>query len=159
RTETRGLENLPKSGPVLIVANHAGNTFAWDAAMIAAATLLEAEPPRIARGLAEYYLPTLPFLGALMTQAGSVAGTPENCAQLFERGECVMVFPEGARGAIKPYSRAYQLQRFGLGFMRMALEYDVPIVPVGIVGSEEASPGLYDSPLLARLVGAPGFPI
>ncbi len=96
RVETKGIENLPPTGPVLIVANHAGNTFAWDAAMIAASTLLEAEPPRIARGLAEYYLPTLPFLGSLMTQAGSVVGTPENCAQLFERGGSVMVFREGS---------------------------------------------------------------
>jgi len=159
RVETSGIESLPRSGPVLIVSNHAGNTFAWDAAMIAAATLLEAEPPRIARGLAEYYLPTLPFLGVLMTQAGSVVGTPENCAQLFERGECVMVFPEGARGAIKPYSQAYRLQHFGLGFMRMALEHRVPILPVGVVGSEESNPGLYDAKPVARLLGSPGFPI
>jgi len=159
RVETKGAENIPAEGPVLLVANHAGNTFAWDAAMLSAACFLEAEPPRLARGLAEYYLPQLPFLSEAMTQAGSVVGTPENCAQLFERGQCVMVFPEGARGAIKPYAKAYQLQRFGLGFLRMSLEFDVPIVPVGIVGSEEASPGLYDSKLLARLVGAPGFPI
>ena len=159
RVETRNLGNLPPSGAVLLVANHAGNTFAWDAAMLAGACFLEAEPPRLARGLAEYYLPQLPFLSEAVVQAGSVVGTPENCAQLFERGECVMVFPEGARGAIKPYSKAYQLQRFGLGFMRMALEFRVPILPVGIVGSEESNPGFYDSKFLARLVGAPGFPI
>jgi 1-acyl-sn-glycerol-3-phosphate acyltransferase len=159
RVATKRIERLPPSGPVLLVGNHAGNTFAWDAAMLVTACFLEAEPPRLARGLAEYYLPQLPFLAEAMVQAGSVVGTPENCAQLFERGECVMVFPEGARGAIKPYSQAYQLQRFGLGFMRMALEYDVPILPVGIVGSEESNPGLYDSKLLARLLGAPGFPI
>jgi len=159
RVETKGIDNLPPRGPVLLVANHAGNTFAWDAAMLVAACFVDAEPPRLARGLAEYYLPQLPFLAEAMVQTGSVVGTPENCAQLFERGECVMVFPEGARGAIKPYSRAYQLQRFGLGFMRMALEYRVPILPVGIVGSEESNPGFYDSKLLARLVGAPGFPI
>jgi len=159
RVETRNLGNLPPSGAVLLVANHAGNTFAWDAAMLAGACFLEAEPPRLARGLAEYYLPQLPFLSEDVVQAGSVVGTPENCAQLFERGECVMVFPEGARGAIKPYSKAYQLQRFGLGFMRMALEFRVPILPVGIVGSEESNPGFYDSKFLARLVGAPGFPI
>jgi len=159
RVETRDLQNLPAKGAVLLVGNHAGNTFAWDAAMLATACFLEAEPPRLARGLAEYYLPQLPFLNEMMVRAGSVVGTPENCAQLFARGECVMVFPEGARGAIKPYAQAYQLQRFGLGFMRMALEFGVPILPVGIVGSEESSPGLYDSKLLARLVGAPGFPI
>ena len=158
RVETHGIDNIPSAGPLLLVANHAGN-FAWDAAMLQTATLLEAEPPRLARGLAEYYLPTLPFLSNIMVRTGAVVGTPENCRQLFDRGECVMVFPEGARGAIKPYRNAYQLQRFGMGFMRMALEHRVPIVPVGIVGSEESSPGLWDSKLLARLVGAPGFPI
>ena len=158
RVETRGIENLPSSGPVLIVGNHAGN-FAWDAAMVAAACFFEAEPPRLARGLAEYYLPTLPFLADVMVKTGSVVGTPENCRQLFERGEAVMVFPEGARGAVKPYSKAYRLQRFGLGFMRMALEHRVPIVPVGIVGAEESNPAIHDSKLLARLLGTPGFPI
>ncbi|MGH7822566.1 MAG: lysophospholipid acyltransferase family protein [Candidatus Binatia bacterium] len=158
RVEAHGIEHLPTTGPVLIVGNHAGN-FAWDAAMVMMATFLEAEPPRLARGLAEYYLPTLPILADLMVRIGSVVGTPENCRQLFERGECVMVFPEGARGAVKPYSKAYQLQRFGLGFMRMALEHRVPVLPVGIVGAEESNPALHDSKLLARLVGSPGFPI
>jgi 1-acyl-sn-glycerol-3-phosphate acyltransferase len=70
-----------------------------------------------------------------------------------------MVFPEGHRGFIKPYSKAYELQRFGTGFIRLALETQTPIVPVGIVGSEEQSPGLLDSKFLARLINAPAFPI
>ncbi|MGH7322303.1 MAG: 1-acyl-sn-glycerol-3-phosphate acyltransferase, partial [Candidatus Rokuibacteriota bacterium] len=86
-------------------------------------------------------------------------GTPENCRLLFERGECVLVFPEGARGFIKPYRKAYQLQRFGLGFMRLALQYGVPILPVGVVGSAEQSPGIADVKWLGRLIGAPGFPL
>ena len=52
-----------------------------------------------------------------------------------------MVFPEGARGFVKPYRKRYQLQRFGLGFLRLALETDTPIVPIGIVGSRGAEPG------------------
>ena len=91
-------------------------------------------PPRLARGLGEFYLPTIPFFNEFMARVGSVVGTPENCRQLFERGECVLVFPEGARGFVKPYSKAYRLQRFGLGFMRLALEHHVPILPVGVVG-------------------------
>ena len=158
RVETLGIERLPSKGPVLIVGNHAGN-FGWDAAMVMAACLLEAEPPRLARGLAEYYLTQLPFMADLMVKTGSVVGTPENCRQLFELGECVMVFPEGARGAVKPYSKAYQLQPFGLGFMRMAIEHRVPILPVGIVGAEESNPALADSKTLARIFGTPGFPI
>ena len=69
------------------------------------------------------------------------------------------MFPEGERGFVKPYTERYQLQRFGLGFMRLALETDTPIVPVGIVGSEEQSPGLLRSRWLGSLVGAPVAPI
>jgi 1-acyl-sn-glycerol-3-phosphate acyltransferase len=159
RVETSGIEHVPSKGPVLVVANHEGNTFAWDAAMIGTAVFLEAEPPRHARGLGEFYLPTIPFFNQFMARMGSVVGTPENCRQLFEHGECVLVFPEGARGFIKPYRKAYQLQRFGLGFMRLALEHRVPILPVGVVGSAEQSPGLADVKWIGRLIGAPGFPI
>jgi 1-acyl-sn-glycerol-3-phosphate acyltransferase len=94
-----------------------------------------------------------------MHRVGSVVGTPSNCAQLLDRGEAIMVFPEGERGFVKPYTERYQLQRFGLGFMRLALETDTPIVPVGIVGSEEQSPGLLRSRWLGSLVGAPVAPI
>ena len=159
RVETHGIENVPARGPVLIVANHAGNTYAWDASMIGTAVFLEAEPPRLVRGLGEFYLSTIPFFNEFMARMGSVVGTPDNCRQLFERGECAMVFPEGSRGFVKPYRKAYELQRFGLGFMRLALEHRVPILPVGVVGSEEQSPGLADLKWLGRLVGAPAFPV
>jgi 1-acyl-sn-glycerol-3-phosphate acyltransferase len=158
RVETQGIERLPE-GRLLVIGNHAGNTFAYDGAMLAMATLLEAKPPRMLRGMAEYYLPQIPFFNVLMHRTGNVVGTPENCTQLLEQGEAIMVFPEGARGFVKPWSKRYQLQRFGLGFMRLALETDTPIVPVGIVGSEEQSPAIADVKWLGRLVGSPAFPI
>jgi hypothetical protein len=71
RVETRGIERVPP-GRVLLIANHAGNTFAWDGAMLGIAMLLEAEPPRTVRGMAEYYLPTLPFFGVFLHRMGSV---------------------------------------------------------------------------------------
>jgi 1-acyl-sn-glycerol-3-phosphate acyltransferase len=111
------------------------------------------------RGMAEYYLPTIPFFGVFMHRMGSVVGTPSNCVQLLEHEEAVMVFPEGARGFVKPFSKRYELQTFGLGFMRLALETGTPIVPIGIVGAEEQSPGLANVPWLGRLVGSPAFPI
>jgi 1-acyl-sn-glycerol-3-phosphate acyltransferase len=158
RVETRGIEKVPE-GRVLLVGNHAGNTFAWDGAMLGMAMLLEAEPPRLVRGMAEYYLPTIPFFSVFMHRMGSVVGTPSNCAQLLEHGEAVMVFPEGQRGFVKPWRRRYQLQSFGLGFLRLALETDTPIVPIGIVGGEEQSPGIANVRPLGRLIGAPAFPI
>jgi 1-acyl-sn-glycerol-3-phosphate acyltransferase len=158
RVETRGIERVPE-GPVLLIANHAGNTFAWDAAMLAVAMLLEAEPPRIVRGMGEYFLPTLPFFNVWMQRAGSVVGTPENCLQLLAHGEAIMVFPEGERGFVKTYAHRYELQRFGLGFMRLALETGTPIVPVGIVGGEEQSPAFANLRWLGRLFGSPAFPL
>lgn len=158
RVQTHGIEQVPE-GRVLLVGNHAGNTFAWDGAMVGMAMLLEAEPPRLVRGMTEYYLPQLPWFNVLMHRAGSVVGTPHNCAQLLGHEEAVMVFPEGARGFVKPFSKRYQLQRFGLGFLRLALEQNAPIVPIGIVGSEEQSPAFADVKWLGRLVGSPAFPI
>ena len=70
-----------------------------------------------------------------------------------------MVFPEGVRGINKPWSQRYRLQRFGLGFVRLALAAGAPIVPVGIVGSEEQQPGLANLEGLARVLGMPSFPI
>jgi 1-acyl-sn-glycerol-3-phosphate acyltransferase len=158
RVETHGIEKVP-DGRVLLIANHAGNTIPMDGAMLAMAMLLEAEPPRFVRAMAEFYLPRIPWWSEMIHRAGAVVGTPENCVRLLEREEAIMVFPEGSRGFIKPFSERYKLQRFGTGFVRLALQTRTPIVPVGIVGSEEQSPGLVDSKRLAKLIGAPAFPI
>jgi 1-acyl-sn-glycerol-3-phosphate acyltransferase len=71
----------------------------------------------------------------------------------------LLVFPEGTRGLNKPFKERYQLQRFGLGFMRLALENDVPIIPVGVVGAEEQAPAIFDIQPLAKLLSFPHFPI
>jgi 1-acyl-sn-glycerol-3-phosphate acyltransferase len=71
-----------------------------------------------------------------------------------------MVFPEGAKGVGKPYNRRYRLERFGRGgFVELALRADAPIVPCAVVGSEEIYPKIGELPLLARLTGAPYFPL
>jgi 1-acyl-sn-glycerol-3-phosphate acyltransferase len=158
RVAAVGVEKVP-TRRVLLIGNHAGNTLPFDGALLAASLLLQGEPPRICRGMAEFYLPSIPWYSELIHRVGAVVGTPENCVQLLEREEAIIVMPEGHRGFIKPYSKAYQLQRFGTGFMRLALETGTPIVPIGIVGSEEQSPGLYDSKLLGQLIGSPAFPI
>jgi 1-acyl-sn-glycerol-3-phosphate acyltransferase len=157
RVETSGIEKLP-AGRVLVVANHAGQ-LPFDGAMLGMALLLEAEPPRLARAMGEFWIPSLPWVSVAAARTGALVGTPSNCVHMLENGECVMVFPEGVRGINKLYSQRYQLQRFGTGFLRLALETHTPIVPVGIVGSEEQQPGLANFRPLARLLGMPAFPI
>lgn len=157
RVEVEGIENFP-SGRMLLIANHAGQ-LPFDAAMLMCASILEAEPPRVLRGMAEYWMPTLPFIGTIGHRIGSVVGTPKNCVDLLRREEAVVVFPEGVRGLNKLYSQRYRLQRFGLGFMRLALETDCPIVPAVVIGSEEQAPAIANLAPLARLLSTPAFPI
>jgi 1-acyl-sn-glycerol-3-phosphate acyltransferase len=157
RVETHGIENVPR-GRVLLIGNHAGQ-FAYDGAMLSMAMLLAADPPRLARGMGEYFLWKMPWMGMTASRIGTMVGTPENCVAMLESGECVMVFPEGARGANKPFNLRYQLQRFGIGFMRLALQTHTPIVPVGIVGSEEQQPGLANFTGVAEKLGLPSLPI
>jgi 1-acyl-sn-glycerol-3-phosphate acyltransferase len=157
RVQTSGIERVPPGG-VLLVANHAGQ-LPFDAAMVAAAMLLEAEPPRILRGMAEYWVSQLPFVSELASRSGAVAGTPATCREMLEAGEAVLVFPEGVRGMNKLFKDRYRLQRFGTGFVRLALESRVPIVPIAVVGSEEQQPGLANWRGLGRALGMPAFPV
>jgi len=157
RVKTYGIENLP-AGRVLVIANHAGQ-IAFDAAMIGTAAVLEADPPRPLRGMGEYWLPTIPFFNVFMARVGGVVGTPKNCVDILEHGEAVIAFPEGVRGMNKTFTQRYQLQEFGNGFMRLALQTNTPIVPVAVVGSEEQAPSLYNFEWLGHLLGMPAFPI
>jgi len=157
RAQSFGIEQVP-AGRVLLISNHAGQ-LPFDAMMLGVSMLLEADPPRLARGMGEYWIPQLPFVSVAATRGGSMVGTPENCTALLEEEECVMVFPEGVRGMNKTFARRYELQRFGLGFMRLALDTQTPVVPVGIVGSEEQQPGLANLEGLGRALGMPAFPL
>lgn len=157
RVQTTGLENLPQ-GRMLVIPNHAGQ-IALDAGMIAVATVLDANPARPIRGMGEYWLPTIPFFNVFMARVGGVVGTPKNARDILEHGEAVIAFPEGVRGMNKTFAQRYQLQEFGYGFMRLALETNTPIVPVAVVGSEEQAISVGNIKPLADLLGMPAFPI
>ena len=157
RVENHGIENLP-AGRCLVIGNHAGQ-IALDAGMICLAALLEAEPPRILRGMGEFFLPNVPFLNVIMHRLGSVVGTPKNCVDLLEHEEAVIAFPEGVRGISKLFWERYQLKDFGLGFMRLALETGSPIVPVAVVGSEEQTIAVANLESIGRRLGLPALPI
>ena len=157
RVETYGIERVPP-GRVLLISNHSGQ-LPMDGAMIGVSLLLEADPPRAIRSMVEKWVPSLPYVSTFMARVGQIVGTPENCRRLLEADEAILVFPEGVRGLGKLWPQRYQLQDFGLGFMRLALETDTPIVPIAVVGAEEQSPALVDVKPLARLLGFPSFPL
>lgn len=153
-----GIERVPDEGPVMLVGNHTGG-LPVDGAMVAASMMLDRERPRVVHAMVEKFVQSLPFVGTLFNRAGHLTGLPEHAVRLLEAGRVLMVFPEGARGTGKLYKEQYELVRFGTGFMRLALQTGSPIVPFAFIGGVEALPTIYHSRLLARLTGAPYFPV
>lgn len=158
RVATDGIDNIPAKGPVLIVGNHSGQ-LPIDGTLVGYALATRKKSPRIPRAMIERFFPTVPFLGNLLNQAGAVLGDPVNCAKMLENNEAIIVFPEGIRGSGKLYKDRYQLQRFGNGFMHLAMQYNATIVPVGIVGCEETIPAIANVKPLAKMLGVPYVPI
>ena len=154
------MRNVPSHGRALLVSNHAGSLFPFDASMILGAIMKEHPLPSWARFMVLDWAFVLPFLSSFMRRVGGVPASPHNATRLLEQDELVMVFPEGIRGTGKPFSERYRLQRFGRGgFVEVALTTGAPIVPVAVVGSEEIYPKIGESPTLARAIGAPFVPI
>lgn len=158
RVETHGLEHIPKEGRALVIANHSGQ-LPMDGVLIGIAIATNPDGPRAARAMAERFFPTVPFIGNLINQVGAVIGDPINCIKMLQNEEIVIVFPEGVRGSGKLYKKRYQLQRFGNGFMHIAMTHQTPIIPVGVVGCEETMPSMADIKPLAKLIGVPYVPV
>ena len=159
RVEADGVENVPADGRALLVSNHSG-VIPYDGAMIRTAIMLQHPRPRHARMLVLDWAFSMPFLSLFMQRTGNVLASPENARMLLERDELVGVFPEGARGASKPFKERYRLRRFGRGgFVQVAIETGAPIIPVSVVGAEEIHPVLFDAQPVARLLGLPALPI
>jgi 1-acyl-sn-glycerol-3-phosphate acyltransferase len=159
RVKVEGAQRVPAHGRALLASNHAG-ILPWDATMISLALLREHPLPRHPRFLVLNWAFDLPWISVFIRKVGGVVASPYNALRLLEQDQLVAVFPEGVKGTGKPFAERYQLQRFGRGgFVEIALRAGAPIVPVAVVGSEEIYPKLGDVPPLARLIGAPFFPV
>jgi 1-acyl-sn-glycerol-3-phosphate acyltransferase len=159
RVEVSGIENLPKTGAALVVANHAG-VLPLDGLMTAVAVHDHHPTHRDLRLLAADLVFDLPMFGQAARKAGHTMACTADAHRLLAAGELTAVFPEGYKGLGKHFKDRYKLQRFGRGgFVSAALRTKAPIVPCSIVGSEEIYPMIADVKLLARLFGLPYFPI
>ncbi|HWL66146.1 MAG TPA: lysophospholipid acyltransferase family protein [Actinomycetota bacterium] len=159
RVKALGLERIPSEGPALLVGNHSG-TIALDAVMMQYAVATRHPQKRAVRNVAADLVFQLPFVGPFARKTGNAVACDEDADELLRRGELVGVFPEGYKGVGKGWRERYKLQRFGRGgFMEVALRMRVPIIPVAIVGAEEAYPMIANAKLIAKAFGFPYFPI
>jgi len=158
RAEWEGLEHIPRTGAALLVANHAGAIPA-DAPVIVHG--VEEQLGRPLYLLGEYVFWAMPVVSTLFSRLGGVAAHPDNAHRLLaEDRQLVLAYPEGTKGTAKTWRERYQLRRFGrAGFVETAMRAGAPIVPIAVVGSEEAMPTLYNASTLARRLGVPYAPL
>lgn len=146
RVQSYDAHHIPATGPAILAANHSG-TLPVDGMMLWIDVLRNTDPPRAPRPVADYFVSSLPWVGTLFARAGMVGGSRGNVRRLLEQGELMMLFPEGVPGISKPFSERYQLQNWRVGHCEMAIRYQAPVVPVGIVGAEEQMPQLGRIPI------------
>ncbi len=160
RAEVEGIENVPATGGALLVSNHSG-ALPPDAVMIAKAIREEHTKPRPVNITVEHFFKGYPGFSMLVAKIGCVAAHPANVQRLlYDEEQLVLVFPEGRKGTEKLYTDRYRLRRFGRGgFVEAAMRARAPIVPVCVVGAEEAAPVFAQVGLMKRLTGLLYFPI
>jgi 1-acyl-sn-glycerol-3-phosphate acyltransferase len=160
RVEVEGIENAPMTGGALLASNHSG-ALPPDAPMIMQAIRNEHPNPRPLYMLGEHWFKGYPGVGMLANKIGLVAAHPANAHRLLhDEGRLVLVFPEGQKGSRKLFWQRYKLRRFGRGgFVKTAIRAGVPIVPIAVMGAEEAMPIFAHVPLFQRLTGLIYFPI
>ncbi len=158
RVEWEGLENIPRHGGALLVANHAA-AIPSDAPVIMHG--IEEELGRPVYGLADFFFRTAPWVGTLWSRGGGVTAHPDNALRLLrDQGQLALVFPEGTKGPSKTYSDRYRLRRFGRGgFVEIAMRAGVPVVPIAVVGAEESMPIIFRLPSVAKALGVPYVPV
>ena len=160
RAEVEGIENVPADGGALIVSNHSG-ALPPDGPMIGKAIKEEHPRPRPLNITVEHFFKGYPGFSMLIPKIGCVAAHPANVHRLLaDEQQLVLVFPEGRKGTEKLYKDRYRLRRFGRGgFVEAAMRAQTPIVPVAVVGAEEAAPVFAQLSLLKKLTGLLYVPV
>ena len=158
RPSLRGLENLPADGPYLLVANHSGGVAAAELSSFFTLWLQEFGTRR---PLAGFTLPltfhVFPFT-QLLRAGGAIPSTYEAARQALAAGVPILVFPGGDHEVLRPVWQANRVDFGGrTGFLRIAAEAGIPIVPLGIYGSHYTAPILWRSKTLSRLLVLPNL--
>jgi 1-acyl-sn-glycerol-3-phosphate acyltransferase len=152
RGEVRGLGNIPDSGPVLLVGNHSGGNMTPDTIVFTLAFNTYFGVERSFYQLAHNLVLSMPGLGRLR-KFGTVAASPRNAAKALDSGAALLVYPGGDYEVHRP---SWERNRVDFdrrkGWIRLALERDVPIVPVVSIGGQETALFLTRGERLARLL-------
>jgi 1-acyl-sn-glycerol-3-phosphate acyltransferase len=153
RGEVRGLGNIPEEGAVLLVGNHSGGNLTPDTTVFQLAFSAYFGVERAFYQLAHNLVLSMPGLGFLR-KYGTVAASPENAERALSTGAALLVYPGGDYEVHRPSWERNKVDFGGRkGFIRLALEQDVPIVPVVSIGGQETALFLSRGEGLSRVLG------
>ncbi len=140
RADVRGLGNIPASGPVLLVGNHSGGTMIADTFVFARAFYDHFGPDRRFHQLAHDLVFKVPGARALVQRYGTIPASPENMKRALLRDAALLVYPGGDHETYRPSWESSEVGFAGrTGFVKLALEHNVPIVPVVAIGGQETA--------------------
>jgi 1-acyl-sn-glycerol-3-phosphate acyltransferase len=152
RAEVRGMGNIPDEGPVLLVGNHSGGNLTPDTSVFTLAFSTYFGVERRFHQLAHNLVLSMPWLGFLR-KYGTVAASHENAEKALAAGGAVLVYPGGDYEVHRPSWHGGRIDFGGrTGYVRLALDADVPIVPVVSIGGQETALFLSRGEGLARLL-------
>ena len=153
RAEVRGLEHIPEEGPVLLVGNHSGGNLTPDTHVFTLAFTTYFGVERRFHQLAHNLVLSMPGLGWLR-KYGTVAATPRNAERALDGGAALLVYPGGDYEVHRPSWESAKVDFGGRkGFIRLAQQKQVPLVPVVSVGGQETALFLSRGERLAKLIG------
>ena len=157
RAEVRNMGNVPESGPVLLVGNHTGGNMAPEVVVLplAFSTYFGVERPFYQ--LAHNLVLASP-VGPMLKRYGTMAASHKHAEQALEADAAVLVFPGGDWEVHRPSWEGNKIDLAGRkGFIKLALNAGVPIVPVVTIGGQETALFLSRGAWLAKLTGADRF--
>jgi 1-acyl-sn-glycerol-3-phosphate acyltransferase len=153
RADVRGLQNIPEEGPVLLVGNHSGGNLTPDTHVFTLAFSTYFGVERRFHQLAHNLVLSMPGLG-MLRKYGTVAATPENAQRALDVGAALLVYPGGDYEVHRPTWDSAKVHFGGRrGFIRLAKERKVPLVPVVAIGGQETALFLSRGEGLAKLFG------
>ncbi|MBD2608767.1 1-acyl-sn-glycerol-3-phosphate acyltransferase [Scytonema hofmannii FACHB-248] len=160
--ELQQLENLPQTGPMIVAMNHAGMSFPWD--FLSVGYLLSKTREWVVQPLANVSLFEHPWMVWWLPSGwskvlGGVKAEKDDFEAAIKEGKIILYAPEGLRGPIKGWAKRYELQKFDLSFIQLSDRYQIPILPVVCIGSENLHPFAVNFRKLQRLVRLPFLPL
>jgi 1-acyl-sn-glycerol-3-phosphate acyltransferase len=140
RASVTGLENIPADGPVLLVGNHSGGTLIADTFVFAQSFYDRFGADRRFHQLAHDLVFKFVGMRTLIQRYGTVPASPGNMKTALDRGSALLVYPGGDEETYRPSWKSDQINlAHRTGFIRLALEHGVPIVPVVAIGGQETA--------------------